>query len=103
MRILILQSMCSSQALAYRILMFHPLQRLLESAQAPLELSCLNRFENLAELRAWLQTESNQVVSSYKWLRNDRFISEFIALSDEKLVIVEHPMAALAINPVQLK
>src|ERR1044071_3378583 len=82
--------------------MFHPLQRLLESAQASLELSCLNRFENLAELRAWLQTESNQVVSSYKWLRNDRFISEFIALWEEKRVLVKHRMAALEITPVQL-
>src|SRR6266487_3777802 len=88
---------------ARRVFAFHPLERFVPSAQRSLELACLHRLEDLAELRAWLQTEGDQIVPSHKWRRNDRFLSEFLTLLNEKFVVVEHAMAALAINPVQLK
>src|SRR4029077_15824661 len=87
----------------WRVFSFHPLERFLPSAQPSLELARLYRFKNLAKRWAWRQTESDQIVPSHEWRRNDRFVSEFLALPNEKFVVVEHAMAALAVNPVQLK
>src|SRR4030095_13666249 len=83
--------------------MFHPLERLLPGAQPSLELSRLDRFEDLAEFGTGLKTEGDQIVSSHEWRRNDRFVSELLAFPLEEFVVIEHSMAALAINPVQLE
>src|SRR5919201_2258929 len=83
--------------------MFEPFERFLSGTQPSFELARLHRFKDLAKLWARLKTEGDQVVPSYEWRRNNRFVSEFLAFPNKKFVVVEHAMAAFAIDPMQLK
>src|SRR5438874_2410641 len=86
-----------------RVFSLHPLERFLPSAQRSLELACLDRFKNLAKFWARPETESDQIVPAYQWRRNNWFVSKLFAFAKEKFVIVEHAMATLAIDPMQLE
>ena len=63
----------------------------------------LDRLEDLAEFWSGFQAERYQIIAPHQWRRNDRLVGEFLAFSQEKLVIVEHAMAAFAIDPVQFQ
>src|SRR5882757_727381 len=86
-----------------RVFSLHPLERFLPSAQRSLQLTCLDRFKNLAKFRARPETESDQIVPAYQWRRNNWFVSKLFAFAKKKFVVVEHAMTALAIDPMQLE
>src|SRR4030095_6963210 len=78
--------------LARQISFFDPLKRFISSAQAPLQLSGLDCFEDLAKFRAGLKTERDQIITAQQRRRNNRFVSEFFAFAQQKFVIVQHAM-----------
>ena len=81
----------------------HPLQRFLSIAQGAFQLPRFHGFEDFAELRAGLETERDQVVAPDEWRRDNRFVGKFFLFANEKLVVVEHPVAAETIDPVELE
>src|SRR5207245_4422876 len=85
------------------ILLFYPLQRLVPCPQRPLYLSGFHRLEDLAKLWTRFETERDQIITAHQGRRNDRFVGEFVALAEKKFIVVEHPMAAFAIDPVQFQ
>src|SRR5205823_13189884 len=89
--------------LARQISFFDPLKRFIRVAQASLQLSRLDCLEDLAKFRARLKTERDQIITAYQWRWNDRFVSEFFAFAQQEFVIVQHAMAAFAINPVKFQ
>src|SRR4030095_12578339 len=88
---------------AWRVFSLHPLERFLPRAQPSLELTRLDRFKNLAKLWTWPEPESDQIVPAHEWRRNNWLVSKLFAFAKKKFVVVEHAMAALAINPMQLE
>src|SRR4030095_12110353 len=86
-----------------RIFLLHPLQRFLSRPQLSFELLSLCCLKNFATLRTGLLTERAKILPPHQWWRDDRLGGEFFALPQEKFVIVEHAMAALAIDPMQLQ
>src|SRR6185437_9896229 len=89
--------------LARQISFFDPLKRFIRVAQASLQVLRLYCVEDLAKFRTRLKTERDQIITTQQRRRNDRLVSEFLALAYQKFVIVQNAMTAFAINPVQLQ
>src|SRR5438045_6406213 len=83
--------------------MLYPGQRFFAILEAAFQLTCFDRFENFTDLRPWLHSQGQQVIAPNEWWRNDRLIRELLFFALEKFIIVEHGMAARAIDTMQLE
>jgi hypothetical protein len=66
--------------------------------QRAFQLPRFNCFENFAKFRTRLHSHRNEIVPANQRRWNDWFVREFLPLSQKKLVVVQHPMAARAID-----
>jgi hypothetical protein len=76
----------------------HPVERFLARFEGAFELARFDCFEYFAELRARFHSQRDQVISRNQGRRNDRLVRELFLFALKKFVIVEHGMAAGAID-----
>ena len=72
-------------------------------AQRSFELLRLHSFENLTELRPRFHSKRDQIITPHQRRRDDRLIREFLPFLLQKLIVIQHPVAALAIDAMQLE
>src|ERR1700730_11761701 len=86
-----------------RVLPLHPLQRFLPIAQCSFQLPRLHCLKYLSNLRSGFQSQREQVITPHEWRWNDRLVREFVSFLPQKIIVLHHAVAALAINPMQLE
>ena len=79
----------------------HPLESLLAVGECAFELASLDCFEHASKLRTGFPAHGDKVVSVDERRRDQRFTGELLGFLGEKLVVIEHAVAAHAIELVE--
>src|SRR5437899_12846536 len=87
----------------YRVFALYPIEGFFPIFQPAFKLQRFDRFKDLPELRTGLHSECDQIVAANEWRRDDWFVRELFTFAQEELVVVHHPMAACAIDSMELE
>src|SRR4029453_13593808 len=90
-----IHKICASRG---QIFLPHPGEGFLAVAERTFQLPRLDCFEDFAKTGTGLQTKRDQIVALHEGRRDDRFIGKFLPLALEELIVIEHSVAARAID-----
>src|SRR5437870_1285407 len=82
---------------------FHPLQRFLARFEGAFELAGFYCFQDFPKSWARFHSQRDQIVPRNQRWRNDWLVRELFLFALKKFVIVEHGMAAGAINAMEFQ